>query len=141
MAAATKNIHQYWREAGLVQEYQMAAQADAAQIYKGTLVSRDADGYARPATDTAGTKFLGVATEKVVPAVGDADGANKITLAVEGVFEFNAAGMTQADVGKRVNVSDDNTVTLTGTNTIKVGTIMEVVSATRVKVKIDPHAV
>lgn len=137
MAAATENQDQSF-QAGRIVDIQMDSQANVAEIFKGTIVDVViAAGFARPATATAAHKVMGVAMEKFVQTVGDAAGANKIRVAVQGVFTFNAAGMAQDDVGKRVNVEDDNTVTLTGANTIRVGTIVEVISATRVRVAID----
>ncbi len=137
MAVATENQDQSF-QAGRIVDVQMDSQANVAEIFKGTLVDVvTATGFARPATDTAAHAVVGVAMEKFTQAVGAAAGANKIRVAIQGIFTFNAAGLVQADVFKRVNVSDDNTVTLTGVNTSRVGTIVEVISATRCRVALD----
>lgn len=137
MAAATENVDQSF-QAGRIVDLQLDSQANVAQVFKGTMLNVvTATGFAQPADDAAGEVFAGVVMEKLVQAVAAAAGTNKVRVAIQGIFTFNAAGLTQADVNKRVNVLDDNTVTLAGANTVRVGTIVEVISATRARVAID----
>ena len=140
MAAATENIFQA-RESEGVQTFPLVAFATDADIFKGTLVSTaDASGFARPGTAAANERFLGVASEEVNQVSGDVDGTNNIRLFRTGKFTFVIVGATQADVGKRVNILDDQTVTLTGTGTVRCGTIVEFVSSTSVVVAINASA-
>lgn len=138
MAAATENFFQQWQN-DRVRDHQVAAGSVVTDIFKGTLVVvLTATGFAEPATNAAGRVFAGVALEEVNQLAAVAANTNQIRLAQTGVFEFNAAGLTQADVLKKVHVTDDNIVQLAAGGTpIRVGTIVEVISATRAKVAID----
>lgn len=102
----------------------------ATTIYKGSLVTSDAAGYAIPAANTAGTFFMGVAAEQ--------KGAGEtIRVYRKGIFNFAAAGMAITDIGTRVYVGDSATVTTTVGNGIYVGKIMAVDSATSVWVSLE----
>lgn len=99
-------------------------------IYKGSLVTSDATGYAIPAANTAGTFFMGVAAEQ--------KGAGEtIRVYRQGIFNFAAAGMAITDIGSRVYVSDSATVTTDVGNGIYVGKIVKVDSATSVWVALE----
>ncbi|MHB0874564.1 MAG: capsid cement protein [Anaerolineae bacterium] len=102
-------------------------------IYKGGLVAIDATGYAVPAGDVAAHVFMGVALE-------GATALQSVRLYRNGVFNFVAAGMAVTDMGARVYVSDDATVTTTVGNGVFVGRIVKVDSATSVWVDIGPSA-
>ncbi len=99
-------------------------------IYKGSLVTSDAAGYAIPAANTAGTFFMGVAAEH-----GTA--GQTIRVYRKGIFNFVAANMAITDIGSRVYVADSATVTKTVGNGIYVGKIMAVDSATSVWVALE----
>lgn len=102
----------------------------ATTIYKGSLVTSDAAGYAIPAANTAGTFFMGVAAEQ--------KGAGEtIRVYRRGIFNFAAVGMAITDIGSRVYVADSATVTTTVGNGIYVGKIMAVDSATSVWVSLE----
>lgn len=104
-------------------------------LYAGTMVCADADGYAINAADTANFKFLGVVKETVTNS--GADGAEEAEVYTEGVFKFTSSGLTQADHGKFVYATDNQTVSLTAaTNVGAVGWIWEVLSATSCLVKL-----
>lgn len=79
-------------------------------IYKGAIVSRDADGYAIPAGDTTGTTVIGCA-----PLTADNRAANyhaSRTIAIApGIFGWAHTGFTDADIGQLAYVLDDQTVT------------------------------
>jgi hypothetical protein len=101
----------------------------ATTIYQGTLVARDANGWAVPAADAANLVVLGIAKADVVNA--GANGALSIEVErTAALFENSAAAaITQALVGRTCFVEDDNTVRGTGgTNSIKAGEVIEVSS-------------
>lgn len=83
--------------------------AASTTIYAGALVSLDASGNAVPSSDTATDTFAGKADMRADNASGS---AGDVTLEGhrEGVFEFNAVGMAQADTNDDAYVVDDNTV-------------------------------
>jgi len=128
MAALTQDRATPYRE-GIEIEFPVAA---AAKIYAGSLVCANAQGFAAPAADTAGLKFLGVALEQV-DNTGGANGAKVVRLRRSGVFEFNAASITQAMVGDVMYVKDDNTFddAVGCTNDIKAGVLVKYVTDTK----------
>lgn len=127
------------RQDGVLTAYKM----NNVKLLKGTLVALDTDGYVKKAADTASEKFVGVAFETVDNSAGS-DGDKTIRVWQTGTFEFAFNGTaSQADVGKAVYASDNQTVALaaTLTNDVAVGFITEFVSASKVRVAITPHAV
>lgn len=105
-------------------------------IFKGAIVMSNASGFLAPAVALADAKMAGIAYEKVDNANGAA-GDVDCKLLREGLFELSGAGFTQADIGKEVYASDDQTVSTTqGANEIAVGRISQVTSATKVYVDI-----
>jgi len=78
-------------------------------IYAGALVNLNATGYAVPSADDATHTFAGKADAQADNSAGS-DGAIQVDGHREGVFEFNASGMTQADVNEDAYIIDDNTV-------------------------------
>jgi predicted RecA/RadA family phage recombinase len=128
MAALTQDRATPYRE-GIEIEFPVAA---AVKIYAGSLVCANAQGFAAPAADTAGLKFLGVALEQV-DNTGGANGGKVVRLRRSGVFEFNAASITQAMVGDPMYVKDDNTFDDAGgcTNDIKAGVLVKYVTDTK----------
>jgi len=110
----------------------------AKKIYGGTLVAIDANGYAHPASDTAGLVIQGVSEEMVDNSAG-ADGGKTIQVR-RSVFQFTSSGLTDADVGKPVYVADDQTVqTTVTTNKVMAGVLVDVESATKGWVEVLPH--
>lgn len=85
--------------------------AASAKIYLGALLNTSATGYAKPSSDTAGEKFLGVSEEPQDNTSG-ANGALTVQGRRGGVFRQKAAGMTQANVGDDAYVVDDETAGL-----------------------------
>lgn len=132
MTALSSDRQTPYREGG---ELDFAVAANA-KIYAGSLVMLNAAGYAVPGADTAGCKFVGVASENI-DNTGGANGDKRIRARRKGVYRFAASGMAITDIGASVNISDDQTVTKTGTNTIACGKVMEFISATEVGVDID----
>jgi hypothetical protein len=109
----------------------------ATKIYAGSMVCVDADGYAVPAADTAGLIFVGRAEEQIDNTDGSS-GDLSITVK-RGTFNWDATGLTAANVGDAVFVLDDQTVGIASGSTNKVfaGVISEVVSSTSAWVEQD----
>lgn len=109
----------------------------ATVIYKGALVSVNSAGYVNPAA-AGDVRVVGVAYESSNNSAGS-NGATSVRVARKGSVVLNATGMTQANVGAKAYVTDDNTVTTTATGSILVGVIDEVISATSVRVALTPN--
>src|SRR5512135_2827486 len=104
MSALTRDRATSYRE-GLEVEFPVAA---ATKIYAGSMVCVNAAGFAVPATDTSGYRFVGVALEQVDNGSGT-DGGKMVRLRRAGVFEFDAASLAQAKVGDDMYAVDDQT--------------------------------
>jgi len=128
MAGLTRDRATSYRE-GVELEYPVAA---GAKVFAGSLVCVNADGFAVPAADTSGYVFVGVALEQVDNSAG-ANGAKILRVRREGVFEFDAASITQAMVGDPMYAVDDHTFDDAAgpTNDIKVGLLVKFASATK----------
>lgn len=107
-------------------------------IFAGSMVCIGTDGYAVPATDTAGLKFAGVSRGYADNSAG-ASGDVKVEVWRRGAFSLAASGMTLANAGDVVYVLDDQTVGLAASaaNDVPCGKISEYVSATAVYVDIE----
>lgn len=106
-------------------------------LYKGALVSVRSDGYAYPSrSGTSSDAFVGVVFETVDNRGGTA-GAKSVRVCKRGTYVYNGSGFTQASVGQAMYAADDNTLTTTSTNNQLVGYVVEVLSATRARVRID----
>lgn len=127
MAALTKDRATPYRD-GIEIDFPVAANI---KIYAGSLVCVNTTGYAVPAADTAGLKFAGVALEQA-DNTGGANGAKTVRLRRSGVFEFDAASITQAMVGTAMYIVDDHTMDdATGpTNDIRIGILVKYVADT-----------
>jgi len=127
MGALTKDRATSYRE-GVEIEFPVAADTI---IFAGSLVCVNSTGYAVPAADVAGYKFVGVALAQADNR-GGANGAKKIRLRRHGVFEFDATSITQAMVGDAMYAVDDHTFDDAAgtTNDIKVGVLVKYVNAT-----------
>jgi hypothetical protein len=125
------------RGQGVILAYKLAA---STKVFAGALVNLAASGgWAKNATDTASEKLVGVA-DKTADNTSGANGAKKVRVYKTGVFRFFGSGFVQGDVGLSVYVSDNQTVAKSTTNSVLVGTIVEVISATEVYVQIKPAA-
>lgn len=102
------------------------------KIYAGSVVTAGADGFAK--AGAAGEGILGVAMEQTP------SDRTYIRVWMEGVFDFNCASAVgvQANVGKNVVITDDNTVALAADEdaTQIVGKIVNINGTTSVRVKI-----
>ncbi len=108
----------------------------AVKVFKGALLTFNSAGYAD--VGDASEPLAGVAIETVDNSAGAA-GDKTVRVWRTGVFTFAGSGFTQADVGKQVQVSDDQTVVLNsaGSGKVQIGRIVEFVSATSVRVQIN----
>jgi len=116
---------------------------DAVAIYKGSLVYADASAGYCTYTPTASRPFFGVAYETVDNSAGSA-GDLAIRVWATGVHNFIAASADQTWIGKEVwgsIAANPQTVVVSdpGAGAV-VGRVVEVVSATEVRVKIDGYA-
>lgn len=95
-------------------------------IYKGALVCIDnVTGYAVPATGVATLIAVGIATKQVVAGAA-ASGTFSLDV-MRGTFPFNNAGgdlVVQADMLKKVYMTDDNTVNHTAGSLSVAGVFM-----------------
>lgn len=135
MAQATADRFAKWRP-GDVQSYGLDGGATQ-QIFKGVMVCLDTDGYAVEGANTAGYKFVGVATEQKKTTATSTDGTHSIKVARKGVFSFVGSSLARTDIGRPVWLTDDQTISTTKTNVGPVGVIVAFVSATEVLVEID----
>jgi hypothetical protein len=128
MAALTKDRATPYRD-GIEIDFPVAGNT---KIFAGSLVCANTSGYAAPAADTAGLRFIGVALEQV-DNTGAASGAKKVRVRRTGAFEFDAASITQSMVGTAMYVVDDHTVDDAAgpTNDIRVGLLVKYVSDTK----------
>jgi hypothetical protein len=108
--------------------------AAATRIFLGTLVNKNAAGYAVPATDTAGETSLGVSFEGVDNRLG-ADGDLLVRCERNRIVVFDIAAVARTDVNRSVYVSDDKTVAFTGN--VKVGTIAKFVEGETTRAYVD----
>lgn len=133
MTALTEN-YEAERKDGILITYPVSA---GETIYKGAIVCLDADGYLMPGSDASGYKFVGLSYEKADNASGD-DGDVTTRVWKVGTYVF-AADFTagQEDVGSQVYVLDDNTVSTSTTYSVACGTIIEVITSSSVRVRID----
>lgn len=135
LSAAKKSVD---RQDGDVVSFKQAA----VKIWEGALVSVNAAGYVTNATDTTAEVVVGVADQTVDNSAGAA-GDLSIKVRRTGVYNFVFGGTaTIADVNTLVYAVDNQTVDLVGvtTNDILVGRIVEVVTATKVRVDIRDRA-
>jgi hypothetical protein len=132
----------------------IAFKAAAVKIAKGTLVCFDASAGYVTTTPTTGRYFAGIAFDTVDNSAGAA-GALSARLEQKGVYDLNIDIASQTYLGKEVNWMTGSTVA-TGYTTFagdsctvtcstqvaspKVGRIVEYVSASKVRVKIDGYA-
>ncbi len=132
MAALTKDRNTTYRE-GI--ELDVPVKGNT-RIFAGSLVAVDATGYAVPAGNTAGHRFMGVALEQVDNRSG-ADGAATVRLRTCGVFEFEAVSISRANLGAEMYVVDDQTFDDADPGQgVKCGRLVKFVSATKGWIKI-----
>lgn len=136
MTALTQDVDRQEKEGKLLS----SPLAASVTVYQGAISMHNAAGFAAPMVPAVGIAFAGIAFEKATNAgaAGDVD----CKFEKEGAFLMEGTGFTQGSVGSEVFASDDNTISVTqGTNEVAVGKIVQYISATQVRVKIDGYAV
>lgn len=140
-AASTTPREVYWSQGDLI-SFKLAAVKAA----KGTFALMDAsDGYVTN-IPTAARPFVGVFDETVDNSAGAA-GDLKIKVRTTGVFDFAVAAASQTFLGLEVwmagsSATGDN-ITISPDEypgSVKVGRVSDVVTATKVRVRIDGYA-
>ena len=110
-------------------------------IYRSALVMLDAAGFLQPCTQLVGAVFAGVSRDEV-DMTGLTSGDYKALVETKDAFYVNIAAAAVVNIGDIVYALDDNTVELVATlNSVPVGKIIEVVSATKVLVLPDANQV
>ena len=99
------------------------------RIFAGSMVAVDSTGYAVPAANAAGLKFIGIAMEQADNRSGN-NGAIFIRVRTMGVFKFGATSITQTNIGAVMYVVDDQTFDdVDPGQGIKCGTLVKYISA------------
>ncbi len=109
------------------------------RIFKGGFVCLNAAGYLVPASDTAGLRCIGVARDGSDNSTGAA-GDNAVVVVTQGSIVVGKSGAVNADLGKTAFCLDDETVALSGTNSITAGVILGVEDSAHVRVRFDANA-
>lgn len=100
------------------------------RIFAGSMVAVDNTGYAVPAANTAGIKFIGIAMEQADNRYGN-NGAIFIRVRTAGVFKFNAVAIHQSDVGREMYIVDDQTfIPFDPLYIVSCGTLVKYISET-----------
>jgi hypothetical protein len=127
------------RMAGVELPFPVAA---AVLIYAGAFVSVNAAGYLVPGADTAGQIFQGVSLARKDNTLGG-NGALLCPVHRRGLIKAAIASASQANVGDKVYLVDDNTVGLIANTThdIFCGIIAGYIDSTHVWIDIEPAVV
>lgn len=107
------------------------------QFYKGAVVSIvSATGLCKPFIASSGDQYGGIAMEKKLTT---AAGGEKLTVRRRGIVRFTGqSGFAQSAVGELVYASADDTLTLTSTNNLLIGRIVQFESASVIWVDLMP---
>jgi len=116
------------------QELRTFRVAGSTTIFKGSLVSVQADGYVAPLT--AGEKFVGIAYEKIDNSTGS-DGDKAIRVFTTGDFDHALSGAAITDIGRPVFASADDTLTFSSNGNSHVGIAQDYVSAGNIILRLD----
>ena len=114
--------------------------AASTKIYAGSLACLNTSGYAGPCADTVGFIVVGIADAQADNSSGAA-GDLWVKAVAPIVARLNATSITQAMLGRKVYVVDDNTIDeefQNLTNSVLAGVLVEFISATEGWVLIDP---
>jgi len=108
-----------------------------AVIYKGAMLVDKGTGYAEPGVDGSGNIFLGFAVENVTGT--SADGGVSVRVYKTGTFQVPKASAVQSDLGQVMMLHDDNSVGTSSTNSVSVGTCVDIVDGSTIKLRIDNY--
>jgi len=127
---ASRNVDHY-----VDQELRTLRVKGSTTVYRGAMVGTTSPaGFARGLV--AGDPFAGVAYEEVANA--GADGARAVRVYTEGDFAHAVSGAVQADVGRPVFASADDTLTFVAAGNSYVGIVQDYISSGEVIIRIDP---
>lgn len=112
--------------------------AASTHIYQGTGVFVNSTGYGDDDTASGVNAFFGIAVEEKDNSSG-ADGDLKVECWRDGIFLLTGAGTyTQADVGKDAFLDDNYALVVADSaNAVRIGKVVEYVSATTLMVEIS----
>ncbi len=103
-------------------------------IFKGGMVCLNNDGWAVSAANTLGfSRVIGVADETRTAGTGETP---MVRVRSGEIYDFDAIGLAQGDVGNTMHVVDDHTFRLVTTNDITAGVLVEFIGNTRGKIHI-----
>lgn len=103
--------------------------AGALHIYKGALLNSNSAGNVLLSTDAASQLFAGVANEEVEQDSTAVAAENKVEVIAANsgkTIKLKLTSVSKADIGKLVYTSADDAVSLTSTNAVVVGRIMDI---------------
>lgn len=101
------------------------------KIYAGSMVCVNSSGYAVPAANASGNKFVGVAMGQADNSSGNSGDINVI-VRTEGVFEFAATSIGQANLLSDMYVVDDQTFDETDPgHSVKCGKLLRYIGSTK----------
>ncbi len=103
-------------------------------IYQGAAVGSNSSGYAKSIQN--GDKFLGFADEQIDNS-GGADGTKSVRIRKRGAILLDISGITLADINKSVYATDDNSFTLSDSNSVYIGQISRIDSSGVALVEFD----
>lgn len=95
------------------------------------------EGYLTTDDDSGANNFAGIAVAEADNSSG-ANGAIDCEVYREGAFELPGSGFAQGHVGDLAYAQDNWTVSPSSSSASKIGRIVEYISATKVRVDIDP---
>lgn len=130
---ALSDSYEAKRKDSEMQDYPVLA---SATIYKGGMVVDKGDGYASAGIYGSGYKLLGVAVENGDNSDGD-NGDVWVRVYKTGSYVFTKPDAAQTDVSTLVYVADDQTVGSSTTNSVEAGYVVEYLTSTTVRVRID----
>lgn len=121
-------------QAGCLDGFPVAA---SIHLYEGTLAFITVAGYLTDVTGSGANRFAGIVKQEKDNSSGSS-GDLKAEVLRRGNFELQGSGFTQASVGLPVFATDNFTLTLApSASAVRVGTIVEYISATKVMVRLD----
>lgn len=130
MAALTKDKNRSY-ELGDINELPIKG---STVIYQGSALGSNSSGYAKPIAN--GDKFVGFADDHVDNSAGG-DGAKNIRIKKRGAILLEISSITLADINKSVYATNDNTFTLSDTDSVYIGQISRIDSSGVAVVEFD----
>lgn len=134
MTALAKDTNRVY-ELGNINEIPVKS---ASIIYQGAAVGAHNSGYARSLQ--AADLFLGFAEDHIDNSAGS-DGAKNIQVQKRGAVLLEISGITLADINKSVYASDDNSFTLSDTDSVYIGQISRIDSSGVALVEFDTSTI